>query len=331
MSSLGEDDADKQLKQAVPWVSDPQKPDDETRRLQEDIMEAAKRLERESDNLPTQLPAEPRTAVALRALEPRARKDKASSEERARRIWAQLKPEFMSPPSQEGFSVLSPNMAMAAGFLGAMAVSAIIALVVMNVVHHPTVGADVSSEERAAKGHSLAAATLGDLAKVSEAQAKMTRADEPAVLPETPPAAAPPNEIAAPKSPAAINSSAANLEPTQPEIVAPAASPAPAANAVPEPRPSPSLPPDEIAFLIKRGRDLIAAGDIASARLVLTLVAEAGDAEASFILASTFDPVALANLRVVGVPADPAKARAWYARAAELGSLEARQRLQALR
>jgi TPR repeat protein len=222
-------------------------------------------------------------------------------------------------------------MAMAAGFLGAMAVSVIIALVVMNVVHHRTVGADVSTEEGAAKGHSLAAATLGDLAKVSEAQAKMTRADEPAVLPETPPAAAPPNEIAAPKSPAAVNSSAANLEPTPPEIVAPAASPAPAANAVPEPRPSPSLPPDEIAFLIKRGRDLIAAGDIASARLVLTLVAEAGDAEASFILASTFDPVALANLRVVGVPADPAKARAWYARAAELGSLEARQRLQALR
>ena len=180
MSSLGEDDADKQLKEAVPSVSDPQKPDDETRRLQEDVMEeAAKRLERESDNLPTQPPAGPRTAVALRA-----REEKASSEERARRIWAQLKPEFMSPPSQKGFSVLRPNMAMAAGFLGAMVVSVIIALVVVNVVHHRTVGADVPAEERAAKSHSLAAATLGDLAKVSEAQAKMTRADEPAALPE---------------------------------------------------------------------------------------------------------------------------------------------------
>jgi TPR repeat protein len=39
----------------------------------------------------------------------------------------------------------------------------------------------------------------------------------------------------------------------------------------------------------------------------------------------------LANLRAIGVQGDPAKARAWYARAADLGSLEARQRLQALR
>jgi TPR repeat protein len=31
------------------------------------------------------------------------------------------------------------------------------------------------------------------------------------------------------------------------------------------------------------------------------------------------------------VQGDPAKARAWYARAAEQGSLEAKQRLQALR
>jgi TPR repeat protein len=91
------------------------------------------------------------------------------------------------------------------------------------------------------------------------------------------------------------------------------------------------LPPDEIASLLKRGRDLIAAGDIASARLMLTLVAEAGNSEACFILAGTFDATVLANLRAVCVQGDPAKARAWYARAAELGSQEAKQRLQALR
>jgi TPR repeat protein len=67
--------------------------------------------------------------------------------------------------------------------------------------------------------------------------------------------------------------------------------------------------------LLKRGQDLLAAGDIASARLMLTLVAEAGNAEASFILAGTFDPTMLAKLRAVGVQGDPAKARAWYARA----------------
>jgi TPR repeat protein len=80
--------------------------------------------------------------------------------------------------------------------------------------------------------------------------------------------------------------------------------------------------------LLKRGQDLIAAGDIASARLMLTHLAEAGDAEASFTLAGTFDAAVLAKLRVVGVQPDPAKARAWYARAAEQGSLEAKQRLQ---
>jgi hypothetical protein len=314
------DDADKKLKQAVPWVSDPALRDDETRRLQEDVIAAAKRLEQESGKL-----APASTAVGLRQATPR--EDRASGEEKARRVWAQLKPEYMPPPPREGL----PSMAMAAGFLGAMAVSAIVALIVVNVVHRPTISTEVAGEERAAKGNSFAAATLGELAKVSEAQAKMTHTDEPAAPAETLLAAVPPNETAAPKPPAATIPAPAKAEPAPPEIATPAANPQPTANAAAEPRPSPSLPPDEIASLVKRGRDLIAAGDIASARLVLTLVAEAGDAEASFMLAGTFDPAVLANLRAVGVQGDPAKARAWYARAAELGSSEARQHLQALR
>lgn len=326
MSSSGQDhadkdDADKKLKQAVPWVSDPALRDDETRRLQEDVIAAAKRLEQESGKL-----APASTAVGLRQATPR--EDRASGEEKARRVWAQLKPEYMPPP-RGWLSLLST--AMAAGFLGAMAVSAIVALIVVNVVHRPTISTEVAGEERAAKGNSFAAATLGELAKVSEAQAKMTHADEPTVPAETMLAAVPPNETAAPKPPAATNPSAAKAEPARPEIATPAANPAPPASAAPEPRPLPSLPPDEIASLVKRGRDLIAAGDIASARLVLTLLAEAGDAEASLMLAGTFDPAVLANLRAVGVQGDPAKARAWYARAAELGSSEARQHLQALR
>ena len=112
--------------------------------------------------------------------------------------------------------------------------------------------------------------------------------------------------------------------------VAPATT-VPAASAAPELRQTRSLPPDEIASLRKRGRDLFAAGDIASARLALTRVAEAGDAEGCFLLAGTYDPAMLSNVAVVGFDGDPTKARAWYARAAELGSQEARQRLQALR
>jgi hypothetical protein len=332
MSSLDQDDADKQLQRAVPWVSDPQhseQRDSETRRLQEDVIEAAKRLERESAKFPPPRAAESRTAVGFRWPEPRLRDDRVDSEERARKIWAQLKPEFVSPPAKDGLGL--GGLTIAAAALGAMAVSAIVALAVVNVLHYSTINADALGDERTAKGNSLAAAAFGDLAKVSEAQAKMTHADEPVVPAETLLASVPPNDIAAPKSPSTISPQAVRVEPARPEITLPAPPPVPATSAAPPPRPTTPLPPDEVASLLKRGRDLIAAGDIASARLVLTLVAEAGNAEACFTLAGTFDPSVLANLRSIGVQGDPVKARSWYARAAELGSLEGRQRLQALR
>jgi len=231
------------------------------------------------------------------------------------------------------------TMATAAAFLGAMALSAVVALLVVNFVQQPRIriSGDVAGEERGAKGNSFAAATLGLVAKVQEAQAKMTPADEPAVPAETVLASVPPHDVAPSEPPAATNPQPAKAEPARPEIATPAASPVPAASpapaisSAPEPRRTAPLPQDETASLLKRGRDLIALGDIASARLVLTLVAEAGNSEASFILAGTFDPTVLANLRALGVQGDPTKARAWYTRAAELGSQEARQRLQALR
>jgi hypothetical protein len=332
MSSLDQDDADKRLQRAVPWVSDPQhreQRDSETRRLQEDVIEAAKRLERDSANFAPQPPAKPRTAVGLRLPEARQREDRVDSEERAQKIWAQLKPEFISPPPQDGWGL--SGLTLAAGALGAMAVSAVVALVVVNVLHFSTINADGIGDERPAKGNSFAAAALGDLAKVSEAQAKMTHADEPAVPAETLLASVAPNDVAPPKSPSAIGVQTARVEPDRPEVAMPAAPAVAATSAAPPPRPATPLPPDEVASLLKRGQDLIAAGDIASARLVLTLVAEAGNAEACFTLAGTFDPAVLANLRTIGVQGDPVKARGWYARAAELGSLEARRHLQALR
>ncbi len=98
-----------------------------------------------------------------------------------------------------------------------------------------------------------------------------------------------------------------------------------------QPLPTVTLSQDEIASLMQRSRALIAAGDVASARLVLTHLADAGVAEAAFVLACTFDSSVLENLRVVGVKPDAAKALAWYSRAAEQGSQEAKQHLQALR
>jgi len=80
--------------------------------------------------------------------------------------------------------------------------------------------------------------------------------------------------------------------------------------------------------LLKRGQDLVATGDISGGRLLLTRAAEAGDARAAFALGSTHDSAVVATLGVVGAFPDPAKARAWYARAAEQGSTEAARRLE---
>src|SRR5262245_26027878 len=48
---------------------------------------------------------------------------------------------------------------------------------------------------------------------------------------------------------------------------------------------------DEIAVLLKRGKDLITAGDLAAARLVLRRAADANNAEAALALAATYDPL----------------------------------------
>lgn len=90
------------------------------------------------------------------------------------------------------------------------------------------------------------------------------------------------------------------------------------------------LDTEEIAVLLKRGKDLIAHGDIAAARVTLKRAAEANDADAALALASTYDPFVLRELKVYGFPADPAKARAWYEKAKELGSAVAPRRLEML-
>jgi hypothetical protein len=87
---------------------------------------------------------------------------------------------------------------------------------------------------------------------------------------------------------------------------------------------------EEITVLINRGKDLIANGDLAAARLVLQRAADANDAEAALALAATYDPVVLRALKVYGFTADAAMARAWYQRARELGSAAALKRLEIL-
>lgn len=83
-------------------------------------------------------------------------------------------------------------------------------------------------------------------------------------------------------------------------------------------------------MLVKRGKDFIASGDLAAARLVLQRAAESKDADAALSLAATYDPLVLRELKVYGFAADIAMARSWYEKAKEFGSTEAPRRLEIL-
>jgi hypothetical protein len=87
------------------------------------------------------------------------------------------------------------------------------------------------------------------------------------------------------------------------------------------------LAPDELSNLMRRARSLLAAGDIPSARLLLERAADAQEAGAAFLLAQTYDPVVLGTQDARRIVPDPAAARTWYERAAQLGSVEAQRRL----
>jgi TPR repeat protein len=90
------------------------------------------------------------------------------------------------------------------------------------------------------------------------------------------------------------------------------------------------LDPEAIKLLMRQGEQLIAAGDVVTARTVLQRAAEAGNAGAAMALGATYDPNVLAQLGVVGVSADVETARSWYQKAETLGSSDARGRLDLL-
>jgi TPR repeat protein len=86
----------------------------------------------------------------------------------------------------------------------------------------------------------------------------------------------------------------------------------------------------ETSLLLARARGLLAEGDIAGARLLLTHLAERGDGEAAYELARTFDAEALTELGARGVGPDRTRAVGWYEWASETGSVKAAERLKIL-
>jgi hypothetical protein len=126
----------------------------------------------------------------------------------------------------------------------------------------------------------------------------------------------------------------ANASPA-PAEVAPALAPLPIAapassDATVEAPASLSLASDEIAMLLKRGKDAFSTGDLASARLLLRRAVEAGSAEAALALGATFDPLVIRRLGAIGATPDAAQARQWYQKAVALGSTTASQPLATL-
>jgi hypothetical protein len=126
--------------------------------------------------------------------------------------------------------------------------------------------------------------------------------------------------------------------------VPPAAAPAPAVNRLPPMAardPRPALPADaqpaipirtaavdaaaaeiDPAVLVRRGRELLAAGEIAAARRFFERAAEAGNAPAATGVGRTYDPLYL-HQAARGLRGDPGKAAEWYSKAVVLGDGEA--------
>lgn len=87
---------------------------------------------------------------------------------------------------------------------------------------------------------------------------------------------------------------------------------------------------DRAMGLHAKGKELLEQGNIQPARMLFRRAAEQGLAESALALGSTYDPVELAKLKVLGLQPDVAAARRWYDRARQLGAVEAADRLRRL-
>jgi Sel1 repeat len=167
-----------------------------------------------------------------------------------------------------------------------------------------------------------AAAEPASIAPVWAPPLTTTAAAEPA---STAPVSAPPlmtTAAAEPASTAPVSAppftTAAAVEPAS---APPVSAPLFATAATAEPNRS------EAAALLAHGRAKLSNGEIAGARMFLSKAAEYNDPQAALALGESYDPAVLKDLGVFKFNGDVALARAWYRRAADLGSAAAVSRL----
>jgi type II secretory pathway predicted ATPase ExeA len=137
--------------------------------------------------------------------------------------------------------------------------------------------------------------------------------------------AAPPPVAAQP--PAAPPTATAALEP--PRAASPHGAPPPAARPDAAPQSTPTVDP-EVTLMLKRGDQLLAAGDVVSARRFFERAAGGGSSEAMCGVGKTFDPLFLRRLGVLGIAGNAQTAIAWYRKASDAGSVEGAARLNLL-
>jgi len=190
---------------------------------------------------------------------------------------------------------------------------------------------------------SINAALQAQSASARPASAQLTARDmqlkDPAraaapVAPSTVAARAPATTLAmAPTREEITTAYQSALQSRAPAAAVPAVSePAVAAPAVAAPAVAPpprEIDADELTTLLKRAKASLAAGDIPVARLLLERAANV-EPSAAFLLAETYDPDVLGTPDTRSITPDPAAARLWYQRAAQLGSTDAQQRLAQL-
>jgi hypothetical protein len=187
----------------------------------------------------------------------------------------------------------------------------------------PVSDAPASAAIRRLAGVSIAAAVAGVAGylwgfglplKSSQPGPPVEQAGVPPAPPSRPPVAAAPETEA---SSATERSAPTPLERSAPLVPAP-----------PESRehvPSPQDRQRALNFL-KKGEEMLAAGNVGAARLFYERAADEGLAEGALALATTFDPDELARRQVLGVQPNQAAARRWYERARELQASEADDR-----
>jgi len=226
-----------------------------------------------------------------------------------------LNPSLIPEPYADGRSSIGAILFRLCGVLG-VATTVVWGIVTYSVPNEALVARDVVESVSAENFASLGPSDHVGLTGAAASQPADTQQSESSASPPNPPGltvvTVPSQTVAS----GAADSTAASDAST-------ARSSAPQANDWP-------IVQDELEMLLKRGKEFLADGDLASARLLLRRAAEGGSAEAALVLGTTFDPLVIQRLGVLGAHPDIGEARHWYQRAAELGSNTASQRLARL-